>query len=53
MRRDRRFARLTMKLFLVMAIGVPLCVGCAAKPALFERGERQLEPLTIKGEGQP
>jgi polysaccharide export outer membrane protein len=52
MRRDRRFARLTIKLFLVMAIGVPLCMGCAAKPALLVGGEGQIEPPMIKGEGQ-
>ena len=47
MRRDRRFARLTIKLFLVMAIGVPLCMGCTAKPALLVGGEGQIEPQMV------
>jgi polysaccharide biosynthesis/export protein len=47
MGRDRRFAGLTVKLFLVMAMGLPLSVGCAAKPPLLERDEGLLKPMRL------
>ena len=47
MRRDRRCARLTVKLCLIMALGVLLSVGCGAKPPLLAGGEGLRQPLTI------
>jgi hypothetical protein len=47
MGRDRRFAKLIVKLFVVVAIGMPLGVGCAAKPPLLARDEGLLEPMTL------
>ena len=51
MRRDRRFARLTIKLVLIMAMCVPLSVGCVATPPLLEGGEGLRKPLTIASIG--
>jgi hypothetical protein len=47
MRRERRFPSVPFKLFLVMAIGAILTLGCASAPTRHDGGEGQLKPLTI------
>src|SRR5438309_6283451 len=47
MRHDRQFARRIVKLVLIMAMCVPLSVGCVATPPLPEKGEGLRKPLTI------
>jgi len=47
MRRDWRLATFAVKLFLIIAICMPLYIGCAATPPRLEKDEVRLKPLTI------